>query len=165
MSQLAISLMHYSNLNSAIVTIAVGPTQRLFAAHETVLSKSPFFAEACRAQFFETSGKRIDLLTEEPEVFSAVLEYLYKGDYSPRLTSDKRTGAWTIENDGGPKEITVHLQSNGTLVLKDTLLYVCCVAHGTDLADQTTVLSTSIWPARIATSCTEEARTAIRCSV
>lgn len=68
-------------LNSAIVTIAVGKDQRLFAAHEDVLSRSPWFAEACRAQFFETPGqRRVCLPDEEPEVFSAVLEFMYKGE-------------------------------------------------------------------------------------
>ncbi len=33
------------SLTSAIVTVVVGPDQRLFAAHEDVLCHSPFFAE------------------------------------------------------------------------------------------------------------------------
>lgn len=70
-------------LNSAIVTIAVGKDQRLFAAHEDVLSRSPWFAEACRAQFFQSPGqRRVSLPDEEPEIFSAVLEFMYKGKYS-----------------------------------------------------------------------------------
>lgn len=66
-------------LSSAIVTIAVGKDQRLFAAHEDVLNRSPWFAEACREKFFESAQKRVVLGDEEPEVFSAVLEFLYKG--------------------------------------------------------------------------------------
>ena len=34
------------SLTSAIVTVVVGPDQRLFAAHEDVLSHAPFFAQA-----------------------------------------------------------------------------------------------------------------------
>lgn len=119
-------LTQSSNLNSAIVTIAVGPTQRLFAAHEDVLCKSPYFAQACRAQFFETSGKRIDLPTEEPEVFSAVLEYLYKGDYTPRLAYDKKRCSWFLEDGGaaGVGETTVNHNGVGGPVLKDTVIYV-----------------------------------------
>ena len=66
-----------STLTSPIVTITVGKEGRLFAAHEDVLSLSPFFAAACRGQFLEAESKRIDLPDEEPEIFSCVLEYLY----------------------------------------------------------------------------------------
>lgn len=117
-----------SNLNSAIVTISVGPAQRLFAAHEDVLAKSPYFAQACRAQFFEASGKRIDLANEDPEVFSAVLEYLYKGDYTPKLVYDKKRASWSLEDgDGtaaGQGESTVHSNGIGGPILKDTVIYV-----------------------------------------
>ena len=64
-------------LTSPIVTFMVGKEGRLFAAHEDVLSLSPFFAVACRGQFLEPESKRIDLPDEEPEIFSCVLEYLY----------------------------------------------------------------------------------------
>ena len=66
-----------STLTSPIVTFTVGREGRLFAAHEDVLSNSPFFAAACRGQFLEAQSKRIDLPDEEPEIFSCVLEYLY----------------------------------------------------------------------------------------
>lgn len=64
-------------LTSPIATFTVGKEGRLFAAHEDVLSSSPFFAAACRGQFLESQSKRIDLPDEEPEIFSCVLEYLY----------------------------------------------------------------------------------------
>lgn len=106
-------------LNSAIVTIAVGKDQRLFAAHEDVLSGSPWFAEACRAQFFESPGqRRVSLPDEEPEIFSAVLEFMYKGmyggrvtglsgvrgltipgDYYPRLMHDRKRNTWSLEDN------------------------------------------------------------------
>ncbi|WPH04914.1 Hypothetical protein R9X50_00781100 [Acrodontium crateriforme] len=113
------------HLNSAIVTLSVGPSQRLFAAHEDVLARAPYFAQACRAKFFETSGKRIELPNEEPEVFSAVLEYLYKGDYSPRLVHDKKRATWSIEDatSGESSESTVYINGVGGAVLKDTLIY------------------------------------------
>ena len=40
---------------------------------------SPYFAAACRGAFLEAHSRRIDLPDEEPEIFSCVLEYLYKG--------------------------------------------------------------------------------------
>ncbi|SMQ45546.1 unnamed protein product [Zymoseptoria tritici ST99CH_3D7] len=125
------------NLNAAIVTIAVGPEQRLFAAHEDVLSKSEFFAEACRAQFFSSAGKRIELPRETPEVFSAILEYLYKGDYTPKINFDKKRNSWYLEHvDGGTatglNESTIFTPS-GVAVLKDTVIY--CSAHRYNLPE------------------------------
>ncbi|GME23518.1 putative btb poz-like protein [Neofusicoccum parvum] len=85
-------------LTSAIITMVIGRDQRLFAAHEDVLCHSPFFQAALRGQFFDESpNKRIVLPDEEPEIFSCVLEYLYKGDYTPRLLHDKRRGSWMLE--------------------------------------------------------------------
>lgn len=114
------------NLHSAIVTISVGPSQRLFAAHEDILSKSPYFAQACRSQFFEASGKRVELPDEEPEVFSAVLEYLYKGDYTPKLLFDKKRTSWYLDDCDvtGQCESTVYSSRLGVAVLKDTVIYV-----------------------------------------
>ncbi|KAJ9646389.1 hypothetical protein H2199_002438 [Coniosporium tulheliwenetii] len=115
------------NLTSAIVTLCVGREQRLFAAHEDVLCHSPYFAALCRTQFFEPGSKRIDLPSEEPEIFSSVLEYLYKGDYYPRLQLDKRRQTWHLEdteNGGrGTVESTVYHNGVGGPLLKDTVIY------------------------------------------
>jgi len=130
-------------LNSAIVTVAVGKDQRLFAAHEDVLSRSPWFAEACRAQFFESPGQRqINLPDEEPEVFSAVLEYLYKGDYYPRLMHDRKRNTWSLEDGedltttttsmsphmdhklGGINEFaSIYHHGVGDYILRETVIY------------------------------------------
>jgi hypothetical protein len=96
-------------LASSIITMVVGRDQRLFAAHEDVLALSPFLASACRDGFFAGGaggeGRRIFLPDEEPEVFSCVLEYLYKGDYAPRLVHDKRRNLWQLEGDEGSPKI------------------------------------------------------------
>lgn len=109
------------------MTISVGPTQRLFAAHEDVLCKSPYFAQACREQFFEPAGKRFELANEEPEVFSAVLEYLYKGDYSPQLAYDKKSGAFHLASCQSTtvtvSDSTVHHTGIDVPILKDTAIY------------------------------------------
>jgi hypothetical protein len=116
----------YSPLNSSIVTISVGATQRLFAAHEDVLCKSPYFQQACQAQFFEPTNKRISLEHEDPEVFSAVLEYLYKGDYSPQLAYDKKRSSFYLSTreSTSTKAPEVTVQYNGVSILKDTAIYV-----------------------------------------
>ncbi|KAI4235019.1 MAG: hypothetical protein L6R40_006565 [Gallowayella cf. fulva] len=127
-----------STLTSPIVTICVGPEQRLFAAHEDVLSHSPFFAAICRGQFLETATKRVNLPEELPEIFSSVLEYLYKGDYYPRLLHNKRRNTWELEettnNNGGRGNVesTVFHHGAGQVLLKDTMLYCTADRYGLD---------------------------------
>jgi len=134
------------NLTSAIVTIIVGSDQRLFAAHEDVLCHSPFFASALKDQFFETTSRRIDLPSEEPEIFSCVLEYLYKGDYYPRLLHDKRRQTWMLEgsvetspdlskspNTNGGRvavEPTIFHSGVGDVILRDTAVYCAADRYG-----------------------------------
>lgn len=87
---------------SPIVTLTVGREGRLFAAHEDVLRQAPFFEAACRDHHFrDAQSKRISLPDEEPEVFSAVLEYLYKGDYYPRLMHNRSRNSWELEDARG----------------------------------------------------------------
>lgn len=42
----------------------VGPDRRVFAAHEDVLSISPFFSAVLKGQFFESTSKRVELPDE-----------------------------------------------------------------------------------------------------
>jgi len=130
------------NLTSAIISIVVGKDQRLFAAHQDVLSHSPFFAAACQDQFFE-SNRRIQLPDEEPEIFSCVLEYIYKGDYYPRLMHDKRRDTWLLEGNteatspnlnggrvGGGVEATFFHAGVGDYLLRDTAVYCAAERYG-----------------------------------
>jgi len=129
------------SLTSAIVTVTVGPEQRMFAAHQDVLSHSPFFADLLASQFYETANRRIDLPTEEPEVFSCILEYLYKGDYYPRLVRDKKRETWMLEggvtspdpNKGGHAvavEPTFFHTGIGDVILRDTAVYCSADLYG-----------------------------------
>jgi hypothetical protein len=133
------------SLTSAIITIVVGRDQRLFAAHEDVLCHSPFFATVIRDRFFEHSGsRRIPLPDEEPEIFSCVLEYLYKGDYFPRLMHDKRRNTWMLEGvvgtpdlkkdgrNGGSSEATIFHSGVGDVILRDTAVYCAAGRYGLD---------------------------------
>jgi len=128
-------------LTSPIITLTVGREGRLFAAHEDVLCLSPFFAAACRGKFLEAQSKRIDLPDEEPEIFSCVLEYLYKGDYYPRLLHNKRRSSWELEDavkspnpeNGGGRgsvEATSYISSVGEHLLKDTVIYCLAEKYG-----------------------------------
>lgn len=118
----------YCSSNSPIVTLVVGPEQRIFAAHEDILCKSPFFGTVLRKQYME-SGKRMALPDEDPEILSSILEYLYKGDYSPRLVHNKRRDAWEIESNDAA---TVELQGIKGEVLKDTVIYCAGEKYGLD---------------------------------
>ena len=98
-----------------------------------MLSASPFFAAICRGQFIESNTKRVNLLDEIPEVFSSVLEFLYKGDYYPRLLHNKKRNQWELEDaDAKKSESTVHHHTLGQALLKDTMIYCTAEKYGLD---------------------------------
>lgn len=74
----------------------------------------------------------------EPEVFSCVLEYLYKGDYYPRLLHNKRRNSWHLEgaqealkNGGhGSVEATIFHSGVGDYLLRDTAVYCAAEKYG-----------------------------------
>lgn len=118
---MTLTYLQNSNLTSPIITICVGPEQRLFAGHEDVLCRSPFFQAACKGQFFESQSKRVNLPEESAEVLSSVLEYLYKGDYQPKLLHNKRKDTWELEG-GGNGEPTIFHHAAKQPLLKDTVI-------------------------------------------
>ncbi|KAK3687558.1 hypothetical protein B0T22DRAFT_478864 [Podospora appendiculata] len=145
---------------SPIITLTVGGEGRLFAAHEDVLCQAPFFEKILRGTYFDAKNRRISLPDEEPEVFSGILEYLYKGDYYPRLLHNKHRNSWELEdslprratpqssptihdspNIGGGRagqtpqtpsavEATVYLSSVGQHLLRDTVIYCAAERYG-----------------------------------
>lgn len=132
---------------SPIVTLTVGREGRLFAAHEDVLCQSPFFDAACRGNFSDAQSRRISLPDEEPEVFSAILEYLYKGDYYPRLLHNRARNSWDLEDRvrtphtspnpetgggraGKASDATVFVYSVGGDILRDTVVYCAADRYG-----------------------------------
>ncbi|KAJ3525975.1 hypothetical protein NM208_g11411 [Fusarium decemcellulare] len=125
-----------NNLTSAIVTLVVGAEQRLFAAHEDVLCGSPFFSHALRNGYMDAATKRIALPDEEPEIFSSVLEFLYKGDYYPRLVHNKRRNSYelepTSEEERASAESTVYHRGVDGDLLKDTVIYCAAEKYGLD---------------------------------
>lgn len=118
------------------IVVGIGKTQRTFGAHEEYLWPSPFFAEAMKRIFYEDTAKIIDLPNEEPETFSAILEYLYYGDYSPRLLHDKRKQLWYL--DGAQNlpphkcglDPTVYHPCVGDVILRDTAIYCSAERYG-----------------------------------
>lgn len=80
--------------------------------------------------------KRIALPDEEPEIFSSVLEYLYKGDYFPRLVHNKRRHSYELEqthdDEHGSTESTVYHHGVDGDLLKDTVIYCAAERYGLD---------------------------------
>ncbi|OQE24347.1 hypothetical protein PENSTE_c007G03940 [Penicillium steckii] len=122
--------------SSPLVMLRVGPEKRLFAAHEAILCASPYFADYCGPQSpsplpipqFQHPGKRIELPDESPEILSCILEFLYKGDYYPRLRHNARRRTWELEDareEGNPGTTVYHHRAG--LILRDTAIY--CAAQ------------------------------------
>ena len=157
-SDVLLSLLLYANAvsyrglpprpPSAIVTLVIGSDHRVFAAHEDVLRRSPYFERECRENFFANDSNRINLPAEDPETFSCVLEYLYRGDYSPRLLQSKSRG-WHLDGaipqstrsirlspdeknmSGGQQQpSTLFHTSVGDTILRDTAIYCSAATYG-----------------------------------
>ncbi|KAF5974304.1 hypothetical protein FCOIX_8368 [Fusarium coicis] len=130
------TMMDNNNMASPIVTLVVGSEQRLFAAHEDVLATSPFFNNALRNGYMDVASKRISLPDEEPEIFSSVLEFLYKGDYTPRLVHNKRRNSYELEaaseEQRAAVESTVYHRGIDGDLLKDTVIYCAAEKYGLD---------------------------------
>jgi BTB/POZ domain len=86
-----------------------------------VLCRSTFFEAACKGQFYDSNARRINLPDESAEVLSAVLEYLYKGDYYPKLLHDKRKDTWELEGKNDAEATLFHHAVKQPL-LKDTAI-------------------------------------------
>ncbi|EAL92276.1 conserved hypothetical protein [Aspergillus fumigatus A1163] len=122
-----------------IVTLIVGRDQRCFVAHEDVLSRSPFFHSVLKDQFVgDNVDKVLGLPDEEPEILSCVLEFLYKGDYTPRLVHDKSHSSFTLEgyqdtssiNSRESSTATIFLSAINGVVLRDTAVYCAAEKYG-----------------------------------
>ena len=68
----------YSQYQSDIFKIRVGPKKEVFTAHREVLSKSPKLDKQCNGGFEEAKKKRLDL-DHDPKIFALLLEFLYTG--------------------------------------------------------------------------------------
>ncbi|KNG84313.1 hypothetical protein ANOM_007254 [Aspergillus nomiae NRRL 13137] len=127
-------------LTSPIVTMIVSHEQRVFVAHEEILCRSPLFRSLLKDEFVgDSKNKVVALPDEEPEVLSCVLEFLYKGDYFPRLLRNKDTNSMELENSQnvtthpggrGSSEATMFHSAVGDVVLRDTVVYCAAEKYG-----------------------------------
>jgi hypothetical protein len=79
----------------------------------------------------------VELPEEEPEILSCILEFLYKGDYYPRLFHNKRRNTWELEDAQDQKtggrgscESTIYLSAVGAEILRDTAIYCAAERYG-----------------------------------
>lgn len=85
-------------------------------------------------------ARSTDASDREPEIFSCVLEYLYKGDYYPRLLFNKRRASFELEDAQDPQnfggcgsiEPTINMPGVGGALLKDTIIYCTAEKYGLD---------------------------------
>ncbi|KAF3064530.1 hypothetical protein GL218_01369 [Daldinia childiae] len=113
-------------LTSPVVTLVVGngETETILAAHQALLTQSPFFSDACAAFTDDGSPRQIELATEELDAVGCFLEFLYTGDYFPR----KLPGQRLLEQD--PSIPTV--DETGEQLLKHARVYTLAEKFGMD---------------------------------
>lgn len=76
---------------SSLVTLVVGKDGIVFRTYEDLLCRLPFFRAALKGEFKEASEKTIRMPDDEPEIVSALIEYLYIGSYTYTYDPEKTT--------------------------------------------------------------------------
>ncbi|CZT01186.1 uncharacterized protein RAG0_08928 [Rhynchosporium agropyri] len=104
-------------LKSPVIGLLVGQgdEQALLTAHQALLVKSPWFADACAKFSDDVSERRIDLIDEDLDAVGCFLEFLYTGDYFPR----KIAGSRDLERDPATPEV----DETGDQLLKHARVY------------------------------------------
>ncbi|KMU79985.1 hypothetical protein CISG_08145 [Coccidioides immitis RMSCC 3703] len=113
-------------LKSPIVELVVGKgdDQTILAAHQGILTSSPYFAELV-SQFPEDGPRRIVLEEESIDAVACFLQYQYTGEYFP-----KRLGSLTegLESDPSIPDI----DETGDQLLKHARVYTLAGKLGID---------------------------------
>lgn len=63
-------------------------------------------------------------------MFSSILEYLYKGDYYPRLEYDTKRKSWNLEDGGDAGADGGIIHTTAGPILKDTIVYCQAEKYG-----------------------------------
>ncbi|KAL2158860.1 hypothetical protein VTH06DRAFT_4052 [Thermothelomyces fergusii] len=79
-------------LSTPVVTLLVGSggNETILTAHQGLLVKSPYFAEACAEFADDGSPRQIELPDEDVDAMGSFLEFLYTGDYFPKKIPGQR---------------------------------------------------------------------------
>ncbi|KAL8646350.1 MAG: hypothetical protein Q9226_006898, partial [Calogaya cf. arnoldii] len=77
-------------------TLIVGPAGNSFTAHAAYLSQSPVFEKMCNGEFKKGQTSEIELPEDDPEVISALIQYLYSGNF---------VGFGSLGTGQGPKDV------------------------------------------------------------
>ena len=85
-----LSCLRHSYLKSPVVEIAVGEAEPVvLRAHQALLQRSPFFAQAIDAFSPDATSRRIESPSEDLAAVGSFLQYLYTGEYFPRRLGNK----------------------------------------------------------------------------
>lgn len=117
MEEISARTTYIDYLKSPIISLLVGQgdEQALLTAHQALLVRSPWFADACAKFSDDVSERRIDLIDEDLDAVGCFLEFLYTGDYFPR----KVPGSRDLEKDPGTPEV----DETGDQLLKHARVY------------------------------------------
>ncbi|KAK4116015.1 hypothetical protein N656DRAFT_774202 [Canariomyces notabilis] len=111
-------------LTSPVVTLLVGSgeNETILTAHQGLLTRSPFFAEACAEFVDDGSPRQIELPGEDLDAMGCFLEFLYTADYFPRKVPGQRT----LEKDPSTPEVDM----TGEQLLKHAKVYTLADKFG-----------------------------------
>jgi hypothetical protein len=81
------SVNTFSYLKSPIVKLVIGEGENavLLYAHQALLARSPFFADAFQHFEENATSRRIEFLNEDLDAMGSFLQYMYTGEYYPKL--------------------------------------------------------------------------------
>ena len=114
-----------SHLKSPVVTLLVGPPERetTITAHQMFLSRSPYFQS-----IFSTSPTRtIQLPNEDLDAIGCFLQFLYTGEYFPRIIKNPNGEEHLEEETGGSSNET---DEDGNCLLKHARVYTLAMKFG-----------------------------------
>ncbi|KAH8909342.1 hypothetical protein BR93DRAFT_389816 [Coniochaeta sp. PMI_546] len=111
-------------LTSPVVTLLVGhgDNETILTAHQSLLTQSPFFAEACAEFANDGSPRQIELSNEDVDAVGCFLEFLYTGEYFPRKVPGQRA----LESDPSLPKV----DDTGDQLLKHARVYTLADRFG-----------------------------------
>ncbi|MCJ1258221.1 hypothetical protein MMC24_006052 [Lignoscripta atroalba] len=106
-------------LKSPIIELLVGSgeSQTILSAHQALLVRSPFFAEAISRFSEDATTRRIELAEDDLEAIGAFLQWLYVGEYFPRKINDAQGAGLESDPD------LLGAEDNGEQLLKHARVY------------------------------------------